>query len=88
DRKLFINGDFYPLVFEADKLFGCIESPRDILTSFLRSDSIAGSREFTIYDGFHITFKKDGTLVDSGSFHIYDKAPDKIISIKRQNELK
>jgi hypothetical protein len=83
NRKLFINGKFYPLIFKSDMLFASTEGPNEVLRKYVSGDSVLGKREYTIHDGFYITFKQDGTIEDSGGVYINDKGGPRYINIKR-----
>jgi hypothetical protein len=63
NRKLFLNGKFYPLVFDLDQIFGTPETKDELLNQFRKNQFMKIRRSYSIYEGFSIKFNKDGDII-------------------------
>ena len=73
NRRLFIKGTFYPLIFDLDMIFGITNEPGEILRQYSSGQYLKTTVRYSIHEGFFVKFKQDGEIIKSG----YGIAEDK-----------
>lgn len=66
NRKVFIDGNFYPLIFQEDMIFATTASPNEILKEYATEEYLTKKIHHTIHEGYYIKFLKNGKILDSG----------------------
>lgn len=65
-RMLFLNGSFYPLIFDLDETFATTNSAKEIIKAYSLEKFPLFNRHYTLFEGIIIHFKRDGTILSSG----------------------
>lgn len=67
NRKLFLKGQLYPLIFDYDDLFATSDVEKDILRKAATTEYFEIGMHRTLYHYFfYITFRRDGGILTSG----------------------
>jgi hypothetical protein len=66
NRKLFLNGAFFPLIFDLDEVFATTENNKQVLKKYFTEKYLTINKTFTLFHGFHIRFKSNGEILSSG----------------------
>lgn len=66
-RRLFLDGKFYPILFDYDSELGTRDTAEDIVKQYKSGEHLVTTHRFTLYHGVHIDFKRDGTIVYVGN---------------------
>jgi hypothetical protein len=66
NRKLFLEGNLYPLIFDYDETFGTSESVDQIKKKHVIDKYFSYSKTLTLYHGYFIRFRQNGEIIDTG----------------------
>jgi hypothetical protein len=66
NRKVFVAGKFYPIIFESDIFFGTSSSPAEIVEYYNHNKYLEVRRSYIINEGFNIKFDKEGKIFENG----------------------
>lgn len=68
NRRIFLNGSFYPLMFEMDITFGTGDNVIELTEKYKKEKYPLISKPLTIHEGYFIKFKSNGEVVEEGYF--------------------
>ncbi len=63
NRKLFIKGKFYPLIFESDMNLATITSNAELIRKYRNGEYLEITKYVTIHEGFFVRFTKKGDVI-------------------------
>ncbi len=66
NRKVFVAGKYYPIIFESDIFFGTTSSPEEIVEYYNHNKYLEVKRSYIINEGFNIKFDKEGKILENG----------------------
>lgn len=66
NRKVFIEGLVYPLIFEFDNIFGTITTKRKVIEEYNKYKTQTKVSEYIIHHGYSVKFDTDGTIISDG----------------------
>jgi hypothetical protein len=67
NRKIFIHGKFYPLIFDYDMFLGTTTSQEEILKQYSAGEYLVTTTHVEIFEGFFVKFRKvSNQIVESG----------------------
>jgi hypothetical protein len=67
NRKLFLNNQYYPIVFDFDTVFAVTEDEKEVSTKFAASAYPAlNSFDSNFHGDFYVSFSRRGEVISSG----------------------
>jgi hypothetical protein len=63
NRKVFISGSFYPLIFNLDEIFATTENAGEVLKDYSLQKYPLVKKTNIVFDGFYITFNQKGDIL-------------------------
>jgi hypothetical protein len=66
-RKVFLEGSFYPLIFDTDEEFATTDSAQRVVSKYLSEKYPVINKNYTLFHGYHIDFNSDGEIIYKGN---------------------
>ena len=66
NRRVFIKGIFYPLIFDEDMIFGTTIDSSELIRQYKIDKNPLLKKSSIIAEGFFVRFKNNGEIISSG----------------------